>query len=144
MSVPPAWWPREVTMTAKIQQKRVTGQKGKGRRLPIRSMANLQKIRTACGLSRLNLVQMLGVSKATMAKWERGTATPDAANRYKIKRVGKILQGLGRVMKKNFIATWLSSPNDACEQHTPMDLLGKGDYETIEDIVYFLEAGEPI
>jgi hypothetical protein len=58
--------------------------------------------------------------------------------------VVKIFHGLGRVMKKDFVVTWLNSPNDACERRTPMDLLAEGDYETIEDIVYFLEAGEPV
>ncbi len=118
--------------------------KDKARCLPIHSMADLQKMRTSYGLSHPNLVQMLGVSKTTMAKWERGMSTPDTANRQKIKRLGDILQGLGRVMKKHFIAPWLTSPNHACEGRTPMNFLGEGDYETIEDIVYFLEAGEPV
>src|SRR5262245_38837611 len=99
---------------------RVTRQKSKSCRLTIRSIAALQKLQNSYGLSRQNLVQMLGVSKATLAKWLRGTATPDAANRQKSKRVGKILWRLGHVMKKNFVATWLSSPNDACEGRMPM------------------------
>ena len=70
--------------------------------------------------------------------------TPDAARLEKIKRVEEILKGLARVMKKDFIATWLTRPNDACEGRSPVNFLEEGDYETIEDLVYFLEAGEPV
>ena len=69
-------------------------------------------------------------------------AGPAAA--AKVKRLEGILAGLARVMKKTFIATWLTSPNDACEGRSPADLLATGEYEAIEDIVYFLEAGEPV
>jgi hypothetical protein len=106
-------------------------------------MAVLNELRDTYGFSRPLLARMLGVAEATLPRWEKGT-TPSAAGQDRVKRLAGILEGLARVMKKSFIPTWLASPNDACKGRTPVDVLEAGQYETIEDLVYFLEAGEPI
>lgn len=131
-------------MTASMNQDGAMRSTSKGRPVPLRSTAALPKLRDAYGLDRATLARMVGVSAGTLARWERGVVTPDGARLGKIKRVGQILKGLARVMKKDFISTWLSHPNDACEGRSPVDFLEEGDYETIEDLVYFLEAGEPV
>jgi hypothetical protein len=69
---------------------------------------------------------------------------PDAARLASVRKRAGILEGLARVMKKGFILTWLITPNDACAGRTPADLLAAGDFSTMEDLVYFLEAGEPV
>jgi transcriptional regulator with XRE-family HTH domain len=131
-------------MTAKAKHNRSAKQTGKARPGPIRTKMVSRELRDTYGLSRPVLARMLGVTEATLGRWEKGTTTPGAAGLEKVKRLGGILEGLARVMKKSFIPTWLASPNDACKGRTPVDLLEEGQYETIEDMVYFLEAGEPV
>lgn len=75
-----------------------------------------------------------------------GEGKPDAAGRARLQKVGKVLKGLARVMRKGFIPTWLARPNDACREagvRTPLDLLEQGDFGTVEQMIYFFEAGEP-
>ena len=134
----------EATMTAKARQDSTKGQAGKDRRAPIRMATVLKNIRNHYGLDCPALAEVLGVSEATLAAWDKGAAAPDAASLEKIYKAEGILRGLARVMKKDFIAAWLTRPNDACEGRAPIDFLRKGDHETVEDLVYFLEAGEPI
>jgi DNA-binding transcriptional regulator YiaG len=131
-------------MTAKAKHNRVARQTGKARTRPTRTMTVSSELRDTYGLSRPVLARMLGVTEATLARWDKGTTPPGAAGLEKVKRLGRILEGLARVMKRSFIPTWLASPNDACKGRTPVDLLEEGNYNTIEDMVYFMEAGEPV
>src|SRR5665213_93906 len=104
--------------------------------------AALVELRASYALSRATLAELLGVADATLANWE--IKAPGAAPLIKIKKVEKILNRLARVMKTDYIPTWLTSPNNACDGRTPAACLKDGDYQTVEDLVYFLQAGEPV
>jgi hypothetical protein len=87
---------------------------------------------------------MLGVTPATLARWELGEANPGAAEQARIKRVAAILRKLAGVMRPGFIPTWLTSPNESCKAlgaQTPLALLARGDYEDIEDSIFFMGSG---
>jgi len=131
-------------VTAKLKKKATTGRSAKPKRLAAPELANLNELRDSYSLNGTTLARMLGVSEPTLTKWHKGSASLDAPAAARVKRLAGILTALARVMKKSFIPTWLTSPNDACEGRAPADLLAQGDYESIEDIVYFLEAGEPV
>ena len=104
--------------------------------------STLVNLRVRYALSKAALAKLLGVDESTLTNWEANV--PTSALVTKIKKVEKILDGLVRVMKKAYIPTWLTTANDACDGRTPADCLQDGDYETIEDLVYFLQAGEPV
>jgi len=106
--------------------------------------ASFTQLRESFGLSRAILKRALHASDTALAKWEKGTTRPPPDSIAEIKRLKKIVEGLAGVMKKKFIPTWLRTPNDGCEGKAPLDLLAEGDYEYVEDLVYFLEAGEPV
>jgi len=98
------------------------------------------------GLSRPILARMLGVPQATLAKWEWGADQPNAAGGQRIERVKDILKGFARVMRKDYLPTWVANPNDAAKEagaRTPLDLMEQGDYASIAQMIYFFEAGEP-
>lgn len=108
------------------------------------SGTELCQLRDDYGVNRATFARMLGVAEATLAEWEE--SRPDAPGLRKIKQVEGILKGLARVMQKDFIATWLQSPNDACAElgsRTPVDLMERGDYEALEDMIFYFESGVP-
>lgn len=100
-----------------------------------------EKLGSDYGLNGPMLARMFGVTEATLARWKNGNGVP--ANQRKTQKIEKLLRGLAHVMKKNFIATWLASPNPDCAGRTPLDTIARRDYDTIEEIIYRLEAGEP-
>jgi DNA-binding transcriptional regulator YiaG len=131
-------------MKARATGRRRSRRANRGNRPAPNWKAILTQLREDFNLSREILATALRVSDTTLAKWEKGTSPPAAGSLASIKRLENIVAGLSRVMKKGFIPTWLTSPNDACERKTPLDLLAKGDYESVQDLIYFLEAGEPV
>ena len=94
-------------------------------------------------LSRELFAHMLGVTEATLAKWESG-APLGPANRIKVQRVRGLLHQLEQAMRRSYIATWLRQSSAACADlgvQTPADLFARGDYRAIEDMIFFLGAG---
>jgi transcriptional regulator with XRE-family HTH domain len=109
-------------------------------------VALLRNLRKGFGLSGLALARMIGVSGATLVRWEK-TGKVSAQDRKSLKKVQETLAGLNRVMRKDFIPTWLEAPNEACAAaggRTPLDLMEKGKYDKIKAMIYFLESGTPV
>ncbi len=104
------------------------------------------RLRSAYGLSRRAFARMAGVTETTVTRWEEGKGHPGDASARRLQRIESILEGLARVMRRGFIPTWLEQPNDAAKEAggaTPLDVMAKGDFAAIEQMVYFFEAGEP-
>jgi DNA-binding transcriptional regulator YiaG len=104
------------------------------------------RLRAEYGLTIATFARLLAVSPATAVAWEQGRSQPIAAARARLNKLRQVLKGLARVMRKEYIPRWLQNPNDACKEaraSTPLDLLARGDYASIEQTIYFLEAGEP-
>jgi hypothetical protein len=86
---------------------------------------------------------MLSVTEATLAKWENG-APLGPAKAIKVQRVRGLLYQLEQAMRRSYIATWLRQPSAACADlgvQTPADLFARGDYQAIEDMIFFLGSG---
>jgi DNA-binding XRE family transcriptional regulator len=107
------------------------------------SAPRLRAVREEYGLGRQLFARLVGVTPATLARWERAGKPPTTAE-DKVRQVGKLLRGLSRVMPKADLAGWLTSPNDACRSaggRTPAELMEKGRYDKIEAMIYFFESG---
>lgn len=90
---------------------------------------------------------MTGIAPSALARWEDGEANAlDGHALARIGRVAPILRGLARVVRRTFIPAWVEQPNDACKEvgaARPLDLFERGDYATLEDMVWYLESGTP-
>ena len=51
---------------------------------------------------------------------------------------------LERLIKSEFIDSWLNTPNQALNNQRPIDLIHKGDIERLDRMIYVLESGEPL
>jgi transcriptional regulator with XRE-family HTH domain len=129
-----------------IRPSRPRKARGEGRK-PALPKAPPKTLRTDFGLDLATFAGMAGVSPTALAAWEQGkTVRLDDQARGRLGRVTRILEGLARVMQRRFIPTWLRQPNAACEEagaRTPLDLFERADYETLEDMVWYLESGTP-
>lgn len=107
---------------------------------------DLRKLRAEYELDCSTFARMLGASEASLKRWEEGVEEPREEVAARAARVAKLLAGLARVMRKGFIPTWLVTPNDACKEagaHTPLDLMERGDYGQIDDMIFYFESGVP-
>jgi hypothetical protein len=89
---------------------------------------------------------MLGVSDAALTRLERGDEPLDVAVLARVERIRKILEKAAEVMRREYIPTWVEKPSAACEEIgalAPIDLMEKGDFEAVEDLLFFLGSGVP-
>ena len=128
----------------KVARPKKTG--GNGRKTALAKAAP-RTLRADFGLGLATFAKMTGVPPTVLTRWEQGKAVRlpgEAVGR--VGRVGRILEGLARVMRRRFIPTWIEQPNDACKEigaRTPLDIFASGDCETLEDMVWYLESGAP-
>jgi DNA-binding transcriptional regulator YiaG len=102
-----------------------------------------QIIRKEYGLSQSLFAQLLGTSRASVARWEKTHKLPSEFQ-AKVRQVADLLKGLSRVIPKTDLAGWLTKPNDACRSAggpTPANLMKQGQYDKIEAMTYFFESG---
>jgi len=48
---------------------------------------------------------------------------------------------LSQVMKHEFIAEWLSTPNDAFDGLKPLEVIERGEVDRLWDMIFYLESG---
>jgi DNA-binding XRE family transcriptional regulator len=105
---------------------------------------NLGKLRNDYGLSCRVLARALGVTEATLHDWEKGAGSPTAHERGKVRKFERLFRKAAGAMRRSYLPTWLVTPSEACAElgaATPLALLEKGDYEAVEDLLYYLGSG---
>lgn len=51
---------------------------------------------------------------------------------------------LERLIKTEFVDSWLNSPNPAFDNKKPIDLIHENDTDKLYKMLYILESGEPL
>src|SRR5947209_3123852 len=69
------------------------------------------KVRREMGLSRREFSRLTGYSERAIVNWESGR-TPDEPALRRIREIDRFRGRLSQVVKPEFIAEWLSTPND--------------------------------
>ena len=109
-----------------------------------KTVLNLEKLRKDYGLGRGILGRALGVTEATLHDWETGAGSPNVQERAKAWKFERILRRAAGAMRRSYILTWLEAPSEACAElgaATPLALLERGDYEAVENLLYYLGSG---
>ena len=117
-----------------------TGKSSRPADVPPKGVSLPERLSRDFGLTLDVVAQASGIAVGVLERWDAG-GDPDATE--KLTRLEGVLNGLARVMRKRFIATWLQRPNQASGRRPPIDLLAAGDYSRVEEMIYRLEAGEP-
>jgi uncharacterized protein (DUF2384 family) len=92
-------------------------------------------------LSGSEIARATGVKASTARAWLNRTRSPSrgkAAER--LLELSSIVERLAKVMKPQYIASWLRKPNPALGHRKPIDLIAMGDYEEVSRIVAGVES----
>ena len=102
---------------------------------------DVRAVRKKIGLTRDKFARMTGFSVRTIAAWEGGSALRGAAQR--MAEMSRLQDALSRVMKHDFIATWLATPNEGFGGLKPLEVIERGELDRIWRMIYLLESGTP-
>jgi DNA-binding transcriptional regulator YiaG len=101
----------------------------------------LADLRKKLGISQKILAQLTASSQRAVARWESGEKPGEMAKRA-LTELQRLCRSLSEVMKKDFIAEWLATPNPSFDDFKPLEIIERGEIDRIWRMIYDLEAGE--
>jgi transcriptional regulator with XRE-family HTH domain len=113
-----------------------------GRRKKVASPAHgaPQRLRDEFGITRRTLARLTGLSERSLATWERG-GTLNEAGRRAVTLAGRLLRGLSEEVRKEAVAAWLDTPNEAFGGLKPVEVTERGEADRLWRMIYFLGSG---
>ena len=87
------------------------------------------------GLSRFDVAQMLDATPGIVDAWLSGTMEPGPRSRQKLDELLIVFEGLFEKMTPSGARNWLTSPSPALDYYEPLDLLRRGDLQSVLRII---------
>lgn len=111
-------------------------------RAPRGGARGVGRLRARLGLTQEQFARLLGVAWATVSRWERGRALPDAKTAAKLRRLAEIVDLIGEAIRPEDVARFLMTPHPELRGHAPTDLLESAfGFETVKDLVLAAQSG---
>lgn len=98
-------------------------------------------LRERIGLNRRLFARLTGYSERALAAWEGGKQLSDQALPRMIE-IKRLHAALSRVMKAEFVGTWLQTPNQAFEKLKPIEVVERGEIDRLWKMIHVLESGQ--
>jgi transcriptional regulator with XRE-family HTH domain len=107
-----------------------------------RSSESVRKLRERFGISRKTFSRVVGFSERAIADWESSKA-PSGACLQRIRETSRLQEALARVMRAEYVGTWLETPNAEFGGLKPVEVIERGEVDRIWRMIYQLESGMP-
>ena len=93
----------------------------------------------AAHLSDREIAAATGARPSTVRDWLNGRSTPTGARAQRLIELAEMTDRLARVMNPGYIAVWLNRPLQALDDDKPVELLARGDYRGVGQLIAELE-----
>ena len=80
-----------------------------------------------------------GASASTVRDWLKARSQPTGVRAQRLIELGEMIDRLRRVMQADYIPVWLSRPLEALDDDKPIELLGRGEYRRVAQVIAALE-----
>ncbi len=102
----------------------------------------IARLRGQLGLTQEQYARLLGVAWATVSRWERRRALPDAKTATKLNRLRQLVDLIGEVIRPEDLPKFLMTSHPELRGHTPADLLdNEFGFEAVKDLVLAAQSG---
>lgn len=76
-----------------------------------------------------------GAQPSTVRDWLQGRSTPSGNRATRLIELAEMADRLLRVMDRDYIAIWLNKPLQALDDDKPVELLARGDYRRVAQLI---------
>jgi transcriptional regulator with XRE-family HTH domain len=98
------------------------------------------RLREQVGLTAEQIARATGAAPSTVRGWiGHRSSGPGGQRAERIAELSAIIDRLMRVMPKESIPVWLSKPIEALNERKPLDLIAKGDYRQLAEVISGIE-----
>ena len=98
-----------------------------------------RRVHQGAHLSDHVIAQATGARPSTVRRWLNGRSSPTGARAQRLIELAEMTDRLARVMKPAYIAVWLNRPSIALDDDKPVELLARGDYRRVAQLIAELE-----
>ena len=99
--------------------------------------------RQRLGVTQEIFARLVGVSQRSVSGWESGRPINDVSLQ-RLKELRRLAIDLEKVMKTEFIPSWLVAPNEGMGGISPVEAMERGEHDRLWRAVFFLGSGIPI
>jgi uncharacterized protein (DUF2384 family) len=92
-------------------------------------------------LNESQISRAIGVNRSTVGAWLRRQRAPSGVRAERIAELSAIVSRASGVMRPEYIPVWLSKPVPALGFEKPMDLVARGEYRRVAELLSELETG---
>ena len=97
------------------------------------------RLRRQVGLTAEQIARATGAAPSTVRGWIGHGSGPSGRRAERIAELSAIIDRLMRVMPKDYIPVWLSKPIEALNEKKPLDLIARGDYRRLAEVISGIE-----
>ncbi len=98
-----------------------------------------RRVHDQAQLSDRQIAAATGAKPSTVRDWLSGRSAPSGARADRLVELGAMTDRLGRIMQPGFIPIWLTRPVEALEDEKPVEVLARGEYRRIAQLIAELE-----
>jgi uncharacterized protein (DUF2384 family) len=98
-----------------------------------------RRVHQAAHLSDRVIAAATGARPSTVRDWLNGRSSPTGTRAERLVELAEMTDRLARVMNSDYIAVWLSRPSLALDDDKPVELLARGDYRRVAQLIAELE-----
>jgi transcriptional regulator with XRE-family HTH domain len=98
-----------------------------------------RRVRDTAHLSDRQIAAATGARPSTVRDWLNGRSAPTGARADRLIELAEMTDRLARVMEPGYIPVWLNRPLEALDDDKPVELLARGDYRRVAQLIAELE-----
>ena len=98
-----------------------------------------RRVHDEAKLSDRQIAAATGARPSTVRDWLSGRSAPTGTRADRLIELGAMTDRLARVMDPDFIPIWLTRPIEALDDEKPVEVLARGEYQRIAQLIAELE-----
>ena len=98
-----------------------------------------RRVRDAAGLTDSVIAAATGAKPSTMRDWLNGRSSPTGSRAARLIELSAMTDRLSRVMDAGYISVWLNRPLEVLNDDKPVELLARGEYRRVAQLIAELE-----
>jgi|SRR4051794_35804467 uncharacterized protein (DUF2384 family) len=97
-------------------------------------------IRELAPLTARDIARATGAGLSTVEAWLARRRAPSGPRAERLLELSAIVELAGRVLRPEAIPVWLNKPVPSLEHDKPIDLIARGEYRRVADVLAGLES----
>jgi transcriptional regulator with XRE-family HTH domain len=98
-----------------------------------------RRVRESAHLSDRQIASATGAKPSTVRDWLTGRSVPSGTRAERLVELAEMADRLSRVMDADYIPVWLARPIEALDDDKPVEVLARGEYRRVAELIAQLE-----